>query len=92
SGPAGGLMQMMGWPSTIAGIAKADDDFLDVLVADETELSAVSYQPSAVSTQRDDSRSTRFLYTNTIMRSMKDKRDLAAFVLDTCATSEEAKA
>ena len=92
SGPAGELMQMMGWPSTIAGVVKAYEDFLDVLVADETELSAVSYQPSAVSTQRDDSRSTRFLYTNTIMRSMKDKRDLAAFVLDTCATSEEAKA
>ncbi len=110
SGPAGELMQMMGWPSTIAGIAKAYDDFLDVLVADETEPSAMSRQPSAISCQQSavgqdgsrsaadspvtnhDSRSTRFLYTNTIMRSMKDKRDLAAFVLDACATSESAKA
>lgn len=110
SGPAGELMQMMGWPSTIAGIAKAYDDFLDVLVADETEPSAMSRQPSAISCQQSavgqdgsrsaadspvtnhDSRSTRFLYTNTIMRWMKDKRDLAAFVLDACATSESAKA
>jgi LPPG:FO 2-phospho-L-lactate transferase len=34
SGPAGVLMTMMGWPSTIAGVAKAYEDFLDVLVAD----------------------------------------------------------
>ena len=29
SGPAGALMQMMGWPSTIAGVAKAYEDFLE---------------------------------------------------------------
>ena len=44
SGPAGALMKMMGWPSTIAGVAKAYEDFLDVLVADhadEAEASAL---------------------------------------------------
>ena len=34
SGPAAALMRMQGWPSTIAGIAKAYEDFLDVLVVD----------------------------------------------------------
>ena len=30
-------MQMMGWPSTIAGVAKAYEDFLDVLVVDNED-------------------------------------------------------
>ena len=50
SGPAGALMKMMGWPSTIAGVAQAYEDFLDVLVvdaADEAEASAVSESGSA---------------------------------------------
>ncbi len=51
SGPAGELMKMMGWPSTIAGVAKAYEDFLDVLVADRTD--ATSNQQSAVSSQPD---------------------------------------
>ena len=103
SGPAGELMQMMGWPSTIAGVVQAYEDFLDVLVADESEPLAISNQQSAISNGRlsraseppntiHESRSTKILYTNTIMRSVKDKRDLAAFVLDACATSESAKA
>ena len=37
SGPAGALMKMMGWPSTIAGVAKAYEDFLDVLIADRAD-------------------------------------------------------
>ena len=32
SGPAGALMKRKGWPSTIAGVAQAYEDFLDVLV------------------------------------------------------------
>jgi LPPG:FO 2-phospho-L-lactate transferase len=114
SGPAGALMKMMGWPSTIAGVAKAYEDFLDVLVADELDKSdaerAVSTQQSAFS-QRGvegegellstihDPRSTHrhsgavdFAYTNTLMQSMEDKRQLAAFVLSACATAEEARA
>src|SRR5271167_3022486 len=37
SGPAGKLMKMMGWPSTIAGVAQAYEDFLDVLIADHAD-------------------------------------------------------
>ncbi len=37
SGPASALMKMMGWASAIAGIAKAYEDFLDVLIADSTD-------------------------------------------------------
>jgi LPPG:FO 2-phospho-L-lactate transferase len=48
SGPAGELMKMMGWPSTIAGVAKAYEDFLDVLVADRADAQAISSQQPAV--------------------------------------------
>ena len=37
SGPAAALMRMKGWPSTIAGVAKAYEDFLDVLVVDNAD-------------------------------------------------------
>ncbi len=112
SGPAGELMKMMGWPSTIGGVAKAYEDFLDVLVADRADEEAVSNQQSAVSQiavrHQSDTRSTihdlrstihdprstplRVLCTNTIMRSAEDKSELAAFVLDTCAASQNARA
>jgi LPPG:FO 2-phospho-L-lactate transferase len=83
SGPAGALMQMMGWPSTIAGVAKAYEDFLDVLVADGADK---------VEGKEMRSSGTRVLCTNTIMRSADDKRDLAAFVLDACSATQEARA
>jgi LPPG:FO 2-phospho-L-lactate transferase len=104
SGPAAALMKIMGWPSTIAGVAQAYQDFLDVLVADQCEKRALSTQHSAFS-QFDkegkasfrstihDLRSTslRIVYTNTIMRTDEDKRELAAFVLDACAALQGAK-
>jgi LPPG:FO 2-phospho-L-lactate transferase len=110
SGPAGELMQMMGWPSTSAGIARAYEDFLDVLVADGSEQSGVSNQQSAVShrlsaigqtgarsagdslTTKQDPRSTQILYSNTIMRSIKEKRELAGFVLDASMSLMSTKA
>ena len=104
SGPAGELMKMMGWPSTLAGVAKAYEDFLDVLVADRTDAKAISNQQSAVSQiaagHRADSRSTihdprslpSLVYTNTIMRSAGDKRELAEFVLHACAAPQATKA
>jgi LPPG:FO 2-phospho-L-lactate transferase len=49
SGPAGQLMEMKGWPSTIAGVAAAYGDFLDVLVVDNTDEAAITSQPWAVS-------------------------------------------
>jgi LPPG:FO 2-phospho-L-lactate transferase len=82
SGPAGALMQMMGWPSTIAGVAKAYEDFLDVLIADSAD---------EVEAKQMGGSGTRVLCTNTIMRSVGDKRDLAAFVLDACSTAQETR-
>lgn len=94
SGPAGQLMQMMGWPSTVKGVAKAYEDFLDVLVVDHADA-GVSSQHSAFSQGRDvgrstihEPRSTRFLATNTMMHTIDDKRNLAAFVLDACSASQ----
>src|SRR5579875_798224 len=83
SGPAAALMKMMGWPSSIAGVAQAYADFLDVLVADrcdEAEAEQIAGQ------------GPRVLCTNIIMRSDENKRELAAFVLDACAASQAAKA
>jgi len=83
SGPAGELMKMMGWPSTIAGVATIYIDFLDVLVGDRADEADAA---------RMSSRALRVVCTNTIMRSIDDKRELAAFVLDACATPQSAKA
>jgi len=105
SGPAGELMKMMGWPSTFAGVAKAYEDFLDVLVADRADAQAISSQQLAVRQiavgHQAGSRSPihnpqptplRVVCTNTIMRSAADKRELAEFVLGACATPHGAKA
>jgi LPPG:FO 2-phospho-L-lactate transferase len=73
SGPAGALMQMMGWPSTIAGVAQVYSDFLDVLVVDSLdETEAVQLSGSQ----------PRVLSTNTLMKSLQDKRRLARFTLE----------
>ena len=83
SGPASALMQMMGWPSTIAGVAEAYEDFLDVLVVDNKDREDASKLNGA---------KLRVLCTNTIMKSMDDKRELARFTLEACATPQSAKA
>jgi LPPG:FO 2-phospho-L-lactate transferase len=77
SGPAGALMKMMGWQSTIAGVAKAYEDFLDVLIADRAD----DAEASAMCGKR-----LRIMCTNTIMSSMEAKRDLARFTLEACST------
>ncbi len=76
SGPADALMRMMGWPSTIAGVAKAYEDFLNVLIADNNDAASAS----ALHAEE-----LRVLCTNTIMKSMDDKRDLARFTLEACS-------
>jgi len=72
SGPAGKLMEMMGWPCSIAGVAKAYEDFLDVLVVDDADEHEAA---------RLRSESMRVESTRTIMRSDEDKRALAEFVV-----------
>jgi LPPG:FO 2-phospho-L-lactate transferase len=73
SGPAATLMKMMGWPSTIAGVAQAYGDFLDVLVADRADEAA------AWLLRTED---LRVLCTDTIMNSLERKRELARFVVE----------
>src|SRR5271165_2917359 len=77
SGPAGALMKMMGWPSTIAGIAKAYEDFLDVLIADRADEAEAAVLRS---------QGLRVLCTGTIMNSLDARRALAQFALEDCSS------
>jgi LPPG:FO 2-phospho-L-lactate transferase len=72
SGPAAELMRMKAWPSSIAGIAKAYEDFLNVLVADERDRAAAETLQSV---------ELRVICGRTLMESLQDKIDLARLVL-----------
>ena len=81
SGPAGVLMAAQGLPVSIAGVAQAYDDLLEVLVVDNKDAAAAEeLQKSGY----------RVLCTNTIMRSAEDRVELARTVLS--ATSGESAA
>ena len=72
SGPAGALMKRKGWPSTIAGVAQAYEDFLDVLVVDlEDHADADHLREGGL----------HVLCANTVMKSLQDKQELARFTL-----------
>ena len=72
SGPAGVLMKRKGWPSTIAGVAQAYEDFLDVLVVDlEDHADADHLREGGL----------HVLCANTVMKSLEDKQELARFTL-----------
>jgi LPPG:FO 2-phospho-L-lactate transferase len=72
SGPAGALMKRKGWPSTIAGVAQAYEDFLDLLIVDlEDHADADHLREGGL----------RVVCTNTIMKSMEDRQELARFTL-----------
>ena len=72
SGPAGVLMKRKGWPSTIAGVAQAYEDFLDVLVVDlEDHADADHLREGGL----------HVLCANTVMKSLADKQELARFTL-----------
>ncbi len=78
AGPAGILMQAQGLPCSIAGVAKAYEDFLDVLVCDTRDSRiAESVRTSGL----------RVECTQTIMRSAEDKANLAREVLAVVAPS-----
>jgi LPPG:FO 2-phospho-L-lactate transferase len=72
AGPAGILMSSQGLPVSVAGVAQAYHDFLDMLVIDVRDAQAA-----------DDLTKTglRVHVTKTIMRTSEDKADLAAAVL-----------
>jgi len=72
SGPAGALMAAQGLPVSIAGVVKAYEDFLDILIADVRDSEAA---------KKLDRPGLRVHCTNTIMRTAEDKAKLARTVL-----------
>ncbi len=78
SGPAGALMTARGLPVSLAGVAKAYEDFLDLLIADNRDAqdAATLGQPGL-----------NVRCTNTIMRTQQDRSDLAKAVL-TCLSAQ----
>jgi LPPG:FO 2-phospho-L-lactate transferase len=72
SGPAGVLMAAQALPVSIAGVAKAYEDFLDILIADrqDAELAKQLHRPGL-----------QVHCTNTIMKTADDKAKLARTVL-----------
>ena len=72
AGPAGILMQAHGLPCSIAGVAHAYEDFLDVLVCDNRDL-----RPADMLRET----GLRVHCTQTIMRGPEDKAALAREVL-----------
>ncbi len=82
SGPAAALMRMQGWPSTIAGIAKAYEDFLDVLVIDTADMESAKGLGG---------HGLRVVCTYAVMRSLDDKVHLARVCLDSALRLQHQK-
>jgi LPPG:FO 2-phospho-L-lactate transferase len=83
SGPAGILMASQGMPVSIAGIAEAYHDFLDVLVVDVRDAQAAEeLRPTGV----------RVHLAKTVMRTPEDKAELAAAVLSAIPIQSAARA
>ena len=72
AGPAGILMAAQGLPSTIAGVAQAYEDFLDVLICDTRDARAADTLRKS---------GLRVQCAQTIMRTAEDKAALARTVL-----------
>lgn len=72
AGPAGILMTAQGLPCSIAGVAKAYEDFLDVLICDQRDTRAAEALRS---------QDLRVHCTQTVMRSAEDKAALARTAL-----------
>jgi LPPG:FO 2-phospho-L-lactate transferase len=72
AGPAGILMASQGLPVSVAGVAQAYHDFLDMLVIDVRDADAAEELSRS---------GLRVHVTKTIMRTSEDKADLASAVL-----------
>lgn len=83
SGPAGVLMKAQGLPVSIAGIAQAYGDFLDILIADLRD------QKTAAEVDRP---GLRVHCTNTVMKTAEDKAKLARTVLALLTAEKSARA
>jgi LPPG:FO 2-phospho-L-lactate transferase len=82
SGPAGSLMRRKGWPSTIAGVAQAYEDFLDILVVDLADHADADHLREG---------DLHVLCANTIMKTPQDKQELARFTLHAAMQARAAK-
>ena len=83
SGPAGALMAARGLPVSLAGIAQAYEDVLDILIADLRDIEAA---------KKIDRPELRVHCTNTIMRTSDDKAKLARTVLALLTAENAARA
>jgi LPPG:FO 2-phospho-L-lactate transferase len=72
SGPAGALMAAQGFPVSLAGVAQAYHDFLDILIADTRDAKEAAQLQQA---------GFRVHCTRTVMRTADDKAELARAVL-----------
>ena len=82
SGPAAVLMRRKGWPGTIAGVAQAYEDFLDVLIVDLADHADADHLREG---------DLHVLCANTIMKSLEDKQELARFTLHAALQASGAK-
>jgi LPPG:FO 2-phospho-L-lactate transferase len=83
TGPAGVLMAAQGLPVSIAGLAQAYSDFLDILIADLRDQQAAGEL---------DRPGLRVHCANTIMKTAEDKAKLARTVLALLTTGKSARA
>jgi LPPG:FO 2-phospho-L-lactate transferase len=83
SGPAGVLMTAQGLPVSIAGVAQAYQDFLDILIADLRDAEAA---------KKLEHPALRVRCANTIMRTADDKAKLARTVLALLTAESTARA
>ena len=74
-------MAAQGLPVSIAGVTKAYEDILDVLIADDRDAAAA---------QKLQSSGLRVHCTNTIMKTREDKIELARTVLAACESKHAA--
>ncbi len=83
SGPAGILMAAQGYPISIVGVARAYEDFLDLLIVDlqDAELAKSIHRPGL-----------QVHCANTVMRTADDKTKLARTVLALLSAGDSARA
>jgi LPPG:FO 2-phospho-L-lactate transferase len=83
SGPAGILMAAQGLPVSVAGVAQAYREFLDILVIDDRDAQAAEELRQS---------GLRVHCANTIMSGAKEKTELADKVLSSISTESAARA
>jgi LPPG:FO 2-phospho-L-lactate transferase len=83
SGPAGTLMASQGLPVSLAGVARAYHDFLDLMIADLSDRQEAGQLEGP---------SLRVYCTGTLMRTIEDKSKLARTVLQLLAAEKPAEA